>query len=299
MFTFLVLVCCSLTVQQATPCTCQGQQRHIGKKQHCKGSHACLTISCNQSYVLCRELVSEPRGWSALHRLQHRRHIAPVRAIRIPCRQNITFRNSLHALSPAVEHLGLLTTLLCCGGNLSLHAAAGLLFIHFTTGDTLHLSGTTEIQWDKSSTARNSLYALSPAVEHLGLLTTTLCFAGNLSLNPEAGLLFIDFSTGDTLHLSGTTEIHWDDTALPGAQRTIHFQTEAWVHVTGALPIHQRGSVHSSPYNPSPPSSLHQVRLKGSLQLSWRLQCLVNERWQCLVNDCLKHVLLFLLQLAG
>lgn len=82
---------------------------------------------------------------------------------------------------------------------------------------------------------------------------------GNLSLNPEAGLLFMDFTTGDTLHLSGTTEIHWDETALPGAQRTIYFQTEGWVHVTGALPIHQRGSVHSSPYNPSPPSSLHQA----------------------------------------
>lgn len=79
--------------------------------------------------------------------------------------------------------------------------------------------------------------------------------AGNLLLDPEAGLLFIDFSTGDTLHLSGHAEVLWDETSLPGAQRTVSFQTEEWVHVKGALPIQQHGSVESSPYNPTPPNA--------------------------------------------
>ena len=78
--------------------------------------------------------------------------------------------------------------------------------------------------------------------------------AGNLILDPEAALLFIDFTTGDTLHLSGRAEVHWDQVDLPGAQRTIIFQTEEWVHVKQALPIKQQGAVESSPYNPTPPS---------------------------------------------
>ena len=78
--------------------------------------------------------------------------------------------------------------------------------------------------------------------------------AGNLILDPQAALLFIDFTTGDTLHLSGRAEVHWDQVDLPGAQRTIIFQTEEWVHVKGALPIKQQGQVESSPYNPTPPS---------------------------------------------
>ncbi len=77
--------------------------------------------------------------------------------------------------------------------------------------------------------------------------------AGNLILDPQAALLFIDFTTGDMLHLSGRAEIHWDRVDLPGAQRTIIFQTEEWVHVEGALPK-QQGAVESSPCNPTPPS---------------------------------------------
>ncbi|TFC17966.1 pyridoxamine 5'-phosphate oxidase [Cryobacterium algoritolerans] len=39
---------------------------------------------------------------------------------------------------------------------------------------------------------------------------------GNLALNPEAALLFFDFATGRTLHLSGTTEIEWGEPDRPG-----------------------------------------------------------------------------------
>jgi predicted pyridoxine 5'-phosphate oxidase superfamily flavin-nucleotide-binding protein len=39
---------------------------------------------------------------------------------------------------------------------------------------------------------------------------------GNLSIDPEAALLFPDFSTGRTLQLSGTAEIAWGEPGLPG-----------------------------------------------------------------------------------
>ncbi len=35
------------------------------------------------------------------------------------------------------------------------------------------------------------------------------CF-GNLAVDPEASLLFLDFDTGRTLHLSGTAEVEWE-----------------------------------------------------------------------------------------
>jgi uncharacterized protein len=39
---------------------------------------------------------------------------------------------------------------------------------------------------------------------------------GNLAVDPETALLFIDFGTGSTLHLSGTAGIEWDQQGRPG-----------------------------------------------------------------------------------
>jgi predicted pyridoxine 5'-phosphate oxidase superfamily flavin-nucleotide-binding protein len=39
---------------------------------------------------------------------------------------------------------------------------------------------------------------------------------GNLAVDPEAALLFLDFDTGRTLHLSGTAEVDWDAAGRPG-----------------------------------------------------------------------------------
>ena len=39
---------------------------------------------------------------------------------------------------------------------------------------------------------------------------------GNLAINPEAALLFLDFTTGRTLQLSGTAEIEWGEPGRPG-----------------------------------------------------------------------------------
>lgn len=52
---------------------------------------------------------------------------------------------------------------------------------------------------------------------------------GNIIENPNVGLLFFDFATGDTLQLTGKASINWDVdessiSIFPGAQRLIHFQ---------------------------------------------------------------------------
>lgn len=63
---------------------------------------------------------------------------------------------------------------------------------------------------------------------------------GNLTLNPAAGLLFLDFDSGDILQLTGTTEILWDEEAIrnfPGAQRVIRFATEQVIATSNAVPF--------------------------------------------------------------
>lgn len=40
--------------------------------------------------------------------------------------------------------------------------------------------------------------------------------AGNMEINPQIGILFIDFDTGDTLQLTGTGSVLWDERNLPG-----------------------------------------------------------------------------------
>jgi uncharacterized protein len=41
---------------------------------------------------------------------------------------------------------------------------------------------------------------------------------GNLAVDPEAALLFLDFDTGRTLHLSGTAEVEWETAGRPGEE---------------------------------------------------------------------------------
>ncbi len=64
---------------------------------------------------------------------------------------------------------------------------------------------------------------------------------GNLTANPLCGLLFLDFSDGDTLQLTGRAEILWDfqrdDPALRGAERVIRFELHESVHLAGAIPF--------------------------------------------------------------
>ncbi|VVO97121.1 pyridoxamine 5'-phosphate oxidase family protein [Pseudomonas fluorescens] len=66
---------------------------------------------------------------------------------------------------------------------------------------------------------------------------------GNLLLNPQAGLLFIDFSTGDLLQLSGRTEIILEGPqieAFQGAERLWTFEVEKLVRRPAALALRWR-----------------------------------------------------------
>jgi predicted pyridoxine 5'-phosphate oxidase superfamily flavin-nucleotide-binding protein len=63
---------------------------------------------------------------------------------------------------------------------------------------------------------------------------------GNLALNPEAGLTFIDSSTGDILFLTGDTEIIWQGPEverLVGAKRVVRFVLKHGRWVKAAVPI--------------------------------------------------------------
>ncbi|NEO48940.1 MAG: pyridoxamine 5-phosphate oxidase, partial [Moorea sp. SIO4A3] len=76
---------------------------------------------------------------------------------------------------------------------------------------------------------------------------------GNLTVNPHAGLLFIDFERGNTLQLTGIAEVIWDQsrfTTVPGAQRLVEFHIDQVLDTTNASPIRWRFGEYS-PANPA------------------------------------------------
>ncbi|MGA7933362.1 MAG: pyridoxamine 5'-phosphate oxidase family protein [Kovacikia sp.] len=63
---------------------------------------------------------------------------------------------------------------------------------------------------------------------------------GNLELNPRAGLLFVDFTTGNLLYLTGTGEVIWDGPEISiyeGAERLFRFHLDHGYRVEGNLPL--------------------------------------------------------------
>jgi predicted pyridoxine 5'-phosphate oxidase superfamily flavin-nucleotide-binding protein len=61
---------------------------------------------------------------------------------------------------------------------------------------------------------------------------------GNLQQDPAAGLLLIDWSSGTTLHLTGTAEVDWDPAVpMPGARRAVDFHIERVVQIDNASPL--------------------------------------------------------------
>jgi len=63
---------------------------------------------------------------------------------------------------------------------------------------------------------------------------------GNIAVNPRAGLLFIDFDSGDLLYLAGTADIIWDGPevdAFKGAQRLLRFKVQSMKRVEASLPL--------------------------------------------------------------
>lgn len=64
---------------------------------------------------------------------------------------------------------------------------------------------------------------------------------GNLLNYSQAGLLFIDFATGDLLYLAVIAEIIWEEDAVAafeGAQRLVRFTVQGVHHVSKVLPFH-------------------------------------------------------------
>lgn len=75
---------------------------------------------------------------------------------------------------------------------------------------------------------------------------------GNLHLNPQAGLLLIDFLTGSTLQLIGKAEISWDLEKIrqfAGAMRLVSFDIEQILEIQQAVPWRWRFGEYS-PVNP-------------------------------------------------
>jgi predicted pyridoxine 5'-phosphate oxidase superfamily flavin-nucleotide-binding protein len=63
---------------------------------------------------------------------------------------------------------------------------------------------------------------------------------GNLALNPRAGVVFVDFATGDSLSLTGEAEVVWDGPELEvfvGAQRLLRFGVSEGVWIENAVPL--------------------------------------------------------------
>ncbi|MGE8190344.1 pyridoxamine 5'-phosphate oxidase family protein [Pseudomonas sp. NPDC086278] len=106
---------------------------------------------------------------------------------------------------------------------------------------------------------------------------------GNLLINPRAGLLFIDFNSGDLLHLSGRTEIVLEGPqieAFQGAERLWTFHVERVVRRPAALALRWR-------FDGMSPTSL----LTGTWeQASARLQAkALGDRWRPLRVTRIEH----------
>ena len=74
---------------------------------------------------------------------------------------------------------------------------------------------------------------------------------GNIMLNPRAGLLFIDFETGDLLYLAADAQIVFDSPemeAFAGAERLLRFKIRHVRHVVASLPLRWSSEVELSPF---------------------------------------------------
>lgn len=102
---------------------------------------------------------------------------------------------------------------------------------------------------------------------HLSVaLIPLLAAAGNILLQPQCGLLFIDWTSNDTLQITGTATIDFSNQSMPGAERTVALSVAEWVYIPGALPLAAPAPVlEPSPYNP-------RLLQEGQAQLQ-ELQC--------------------------
>jgi predicted pyridoxine 5'-phosphate oxidase superfamily flavin-nucleotide-binding protein len=76
---------------------------------------------------------------------------------------------------------------------------------------------------------------------------------GNIAVNPNTGLLLLDFEGGGTLQLTGEALIVWDAgraARFAGAERVIEFRIQEAVETRGAVPLRWRFEGYS-PFNPA------------------------------------------------
>ncbi len=76
---------------------------------------------------------------------------------------------------------------------------------------------------------------------------------GNITANPNAGLLFVDFERGSTLQITGKAQVVWDDdraAEFPGAERLVRLKIEEAIEIAGATPLRWQ-FVQYSPFNPA------------------------------------------------
>jgi uncharacterized protein len=78
---------------------------------------------------------------------------------------------------------------------------------------------------------------------------------GNLLLHPQAALLFLDFETGDLLHINGAVDIVWNGPMVhgwPGAQRVWQLHVQGAWHQRSAVPLQWTPLVenHAPPQSP-------------------------------------------------
>jgi len=66
---------------------------------------------------------------------------------------------------------------------------------------------------------------------------------GNIAVNPNAGLLFMDFERGTTFQLTGRAEIIWGTertAAFSGAERVVAFQIDRAIAIENATALRWR-----------------------------------------------------------
>jgi hypothetical protein len=71
---------------------------------------------------------------------------------------------------------------------------------------------------------------------------------GNLVLDPSAGFLFVDFTTGSLLQLTGRVKIDWDSDAvlaIPGARRLVSLDIEEIIELPSAVALRWDASADS------------------------------------------------------
>ncbi len=76
---------------------------------------------------------------------------------------------------------------------------------------------------------------------------------GNIIVNPQSGLLFIDFESGNVLQMTGKAGIVWDAervSEFAGAERLVEFLVDEVIALTNASALSWR-FVEYSPFNPT------------------------------------------------